>query len=274
MVHSPFVRIAAHAGGTLAMRRSGRLGGRPILFLHGYALSSAVWVRQLASATLANRDLVALDLRGHGASQPGTADLSDGATWASDIQTVLDALALDRPLVVAWSYSGLVLGDYLASGGASQLAGIVLVAAAPSLALPEGPSDDPFFGLIPALIGDDPPSRLAAERRFVRLLTSEPLDAGTTTAIEAAVGRVDSAVRQALIGRRVDHLATYAQLGIPALVCHGGSDTLLPPVVSDRLAAAIPVAESVRFPGLGHAPFLENPASFDATLDAFAGRIS
>jgi non-heme chloroperoxidase len=274
MTDETFTRVATSDGGSLAVRRAGQPGARAIVFVHGYSLSSAVWVRQLASSALAGYDLVAPDLRGCGASVPGTASMDEPATWADDLAAVLDALALDRPVIVAWSYGGVVLGDFLAGGGSRRLSGLMLMAAAPLIDRPLGPSDDPFFGLIPALLGDDAAARTAAEHRFVRLLTREHLDASTTRELEAAVAAVPSGVRKAMIDRVINHLGDYAALTLPVLVAHGDSDALLPPAVSDVLMTAIPGAELLRFAGLGHAPFLEAPAAFDAALDAFVGRLS
>lgn len=270
-VASP-VEIETPDGGRLFARRAGQPGGRPLIFLHGYLLSSLVWTRQLESEALAGYDLVALDLPGCGGSTPGTASLRDSSTWAADLHGVLDALALDRPIVVAWSYAGLVLGDFLAAGGGDRLAAIVLPAAAPLLALPEGPSDDPFFSLIPALVGDDEAARRSAERRFVHLLTAEPLDPTMTDALEQAVASVATGVRRDLIERVLDHRPTYAATRLPVLVLHGEADALLPPVVSDTLASLVPDAELVMFPGLGHAPFLEQPSAFNDAVGRFAGR--
>lgn len=274
MTDETYTRVATSDGGSLAVRRGGRPGARPILFVHGYALSSRVWANQLASEALAGYDLVAPDLRGCGDSVPGSAPLEAAATWADDLGAVLDALELERPVVVAWSYGGVVLGDFLASGGAERLSGIVLVAAAPLIDMPPGPSDDPFFGLIPALLGEDRDAREAAEARFVRLLTREALDPAVTEAILATVNATPRPVRRTMIERVINHLPDYAALRLPVLVAHGDADVLLPPAVSDVLVATIPGAVLTRFAGLGHAPFLESPAVFDAALGAFVGRLS
>lgn len=274
MTDETSTRVATSDGGSLAIRRAGRPGARAIVFVHGYALSSRVWVRQLASQTLAEYDLVAPDLRGCGDSVPGSASLDAASTWAGDLGAVLDALELERPVVVAWSYGGVVLGDFLASGGARRLSGIVLVAAAPLIDMPPGPSEDPFFGLIPALLGEARDTREAAERRFVRLLSRDPLDPMLADALTATVAGTPRAVRRAMIERVINHLPDYAALRLPVLVAHGDADALLPPAVSDVLVATIPGAELTRFAGLGHAPFLESSAVFDAALDSFVGRLS
>lgn len=273
MVEPGMLRVPAAHGGELMLRRAGTVGATPIVFLHGYALSSVVWERQLRSATLGAFDLVALDLRGHGGSSVGSADLGASATWAGDVRTVIEALGLERPVVVAWSYAGLVLGDFLAAGGASAIRGIALVAAAPLLDRPEGETDDPFFSLIPALTDPDAAVRAPAERRFVDLLSAAPLDAPTTTRLTDAVALVSPVVRDALMRRKLDHLADYGALALPALVLHGERDALLPPVVSDIVASRLGDVEQVRFPDLGHAPFLEDPAAFDAVLERFVRRV-
>ena len=54
----------------------------------------------------------------------------DGRLWADDVAAVIEQTGLDRPVVVAWSYGGLVLTDYIRAYGEQAIAGIDLVGAA------------------------------------------------------------------------------------------------------------------------------------------------
>ena len=51
----------------------------------------------------------------------------DGRLWADDVAAVIDQTGLDRPVVVAWSYGGLILTDYVRAYGEQAIAGIDLV---------------------------------------------------------------------------------------------------------------------------------------------------
>ena len=51
-----------------------------------------------------------MDIRGHGQSEaPLDAEsYTTGALWADDVKNVIEALKLDRPVFVGWSYAGLI----------------------------------------------------------------------------------------------------------------------------------------------------------------------
>lgn len=116
-------RIAGPAG-ALAADDGGR-GEIPILFLHSLAGNSAQWARQLEHVR-ATRRAVALDLRGHGRSEtPRNGDYSfSGMT--GDVEATVDALKLERFILVGHSLGG---GVALAYAGAhpERVVGLLLV---------------------------------------------------------------------------------------------------------------------------------------------------
>lgn len=255
-------------GARLRYRRAGE-GGTPVLFLHGFSLGSVVWQRQLTTLPAHGIDAIALDLRGHGGSDSGDGPPGIRPTWSEDVAALVAHLGLDRLTVVAWSYGGVVLGDLLASPVASAIERIVMVAAAPLVDWDPGETTDPFFGLIPALIGADPADRAAAEATFVDRLSVTPLPGDVDGSIRDAVRSVDPAVRRALIERRVNHLDTYAAAGVPALLVHGDDDILMPTFVTGLVAERIAGAVVLRYEGVGHSPFLEAGDRFDRDLVSF-----
>lgn len=75
--------------------------GTPVVLLHGTSASHAVW-EPIATALASSALVVAVDQRGHGRSdKPKTG--YDGASFADDVITVLDALELDRAIVAGHS---------------------------------------------------------------------------------------------------------------------------------------------------------------------------
>ena len=77
----------------------------------------------------------------------------------------------------------------------------------------------------------------------------------------------------AMRGRR-DSTDLLAGLGRPALVLVGEKDTLTPPALSERMAAAIPGAKLVTIPGAGHLAPMERPGAVAAALgEFFAGAL-
>ena len=116
--------------------------------------------------------IVALDLRGHGMSDaPMQMDhYTDGDKWADDIAAVIDELALDRPILVGWSYGGYIISDYVRRNGQGRIAGINFVNAAVVLGPKAfGPLLGPgFLENAPGACQDDLPINIAAIRKFLR----------------------------------------------------------------------------------------------------------
>ena len=120
--------VTGGGGVRLRVADAGR-GGRPILFVHGYTQSHLAWVRQLRSELADDYRLVALDNRGHGASEKPGDGYADPSLWADDLTGVIEELDLADPVLVGWSYGGLILSDYLATRGTDRIAGLVFAGA-------------------------------------------------------------------------------------------------------------------------------------------------
>lgn len=100
--------------------------GRPVLFLHGLGGSSRQWQAQLAHLRPTRR-AVALDLRGHGDSEPAgdpSAYTLDG--YVADVAAVADAVALERFVLVGHSLGATVALEYAALHP-ERVAGLLLV---------------------------------------------------------------------------------------------------------------------------------------------------
>ena len=178
-VAEPIATHEVRGGGGLRLhvREWGNPQGPPIVFVHGWSQSQLCWSRQIAGPLAEDFRLVTFDLRGHGMSeQPLDAGAYvDARLWADDLNAVIEQLELDRPTLVAWSYGGFVVTDYLAAYGETAIAGVDLVGAA----VLRTPS---FEHIGPGLLenagdacGPDLPTSIAAIRRFLRACTVRPL---------------------------------------------------------------------------------------------------
>lgn len=88
--------------------------GRPLVLVHGITESRRTWDPLLAPLIAAGYRVVALDLRGHGASSKvGPYDL---AMMAADLGAVLEAESIDDALLVGHSLGGAVVSAYAAGG--------------------------------------------------------------------------------------------------------------------------------------------------------------
>jgi pimeloyl-ACP methyl ester carboxylesterase len=101
--------VKGGAGINLHVREHGKPSGISILFIHGWSQSHLCWSKQFESSLKNDAQMIAVDLRGHGMSDaPVEMDqYTDGDKWADDVEAVIDELALDRPILVGWSYGRL-----------------------------------------------------------------------------------------------------------------------------------------------------------------------
>ena len=103
----------------------GGAGGVPVVFVHSLAGNTAQWAAQLTHLRPTRR-AVALDVRGHGRSDPpGDRDYAI-PSLAADVWAVADALGLARVVLVGHSMGGTVA---IASAAArpERVAGLLLV---------------------------------------------------------------------------------------------------------------------------------------------------
>jgi len=85
--------------------RAGR--GRPVILLHAFAVTGAIWFPQVPALTAAGYDVICVDQRGHGQSSapPGPYTIPQ---MANDIHQLIAQLKLDRACVVGLSMGGRV----------------------------------------------------------------------------------------------------------------------------------------------------------------------
>lgn len=255
------------------MREWGNPTGSPILFIHGWSQSQLCWGRQVAGPLAERFHLVSFDLRGHGMSEkPEAADrYLDAQVWADDLAAVIDHTGLSRAVLVAWSYGGFVVADYLRAYGDQRIAGLNLVGSAVML---KRPTFDHFGpGLLANAEGAcaaDLAVNIEAIRRFLRACTAAPL---VQADWDAALGWnmvVAPAVRAALISRETDADDVLSNLSLPVLVSHGRSDAVVLPSMAQHVLDVCGSAEASWYDDVGHMPFVEDAARFDRELGAFA----
>ncbi len=244
--------------------------GPAVLLIHGFPLDHTLWLDQI-------RDLhgealvVAVDLRGFGASPRMGEDTLDMERHASDCDLVLDELGVDRAHVVGLSMGGyvtLALADLFGH----RVASMVLM---DTKAGPDG--DDAKAGrdamaerlvtegrsavaasLMGGLLGPEP--SVAARARFLTMAEALPY--------ESYVG--------ALMGmkQRPDRTAVLADFEGPVTVVSGEDDGLMSVAdVAEPLAATARDGELVVIPGAGHLPPIERPAATGDAIRRHLARI-
>ncbi len=83
--------------------------GRPVLLLHGFPDTHAIWRRQIQALTAAGLQVIAPDLRGYGRTDAP----SDTAAYsinflADDVLRLMDALGIEKASLVGHDWDGLI----------------------------------------------------------------------------------------------------------------------------------------------------------------------
>ena len=232
--------------------------GPPLVLLHAFPLSSAMWAAQVEGLAGVAR-VVTPDLRGFGASAPGTDDPSlDHA--ADDVAALLDRLGLGRVVL-----GGLSMGGYVAMAvlrrHPGRVAGLLLA--------------DTKAGADPAAARENRlriADRLDADRSTDVLVEDVlPGLTGPTTAAERpeVVARVRAMVESAppaaaawaqrAMAARPDSLDVLRGVDVPALVLRGDEDGLAGPADVAAMADALPQGRLETLPRAGHLTALEVP---------------
>lgn len=262
------ISVKTPDGLTISAQEWGNPAGPEILFIHGFSQSHLSWMRQVDGELAREFRIVTYDLRGHGNSDKplDPAFYRDPKAWGDEVQAVIDAAGLKRPVLVGWSYAGRVISDYLATHGASKIAGINFV--------------DAPIKVDPALIGDnlknmpqmaseDLATNIAATRTFVHGCFSRQPSAEEFETILAFNMMVPPKVRAGLSGRPLDASDLMSKLKLPVLVSHGAQDRNAKLGAAEYTASIVPGAKLSVYEGIGHSPFFEDAPRFNTELAAF-----
>jgi pimeloyl-ACP methyl ester carboxylesterase len=244
--------------------------GRPFVLLHGLMADSAFFERQSALAD--SFRMVAIDLRGHGRSPAGT-EPPTIRRLAADVEELAAAMELDSAIGVGWSLGAAVLWRVLA-GPASQLfAGAVIVDMTPRVLNDEdwdlGLSRETCEARSQAIRDDFPAFAAAAGQAIFAAAGPE-----TERAAEAFAANDPGAIGalwESLVEE--DFRPLLPSIRQPTLVVHGAHSHLYGADTAGHLVGALPNARAVTFDRSGHAPHLEQPELFNATLREFAASL-
>lgn len=261
-------RVRTPDGVSIAAQEWGHPNGREILFIHGFSQCHLSWSRQYAGRLARNFRMVTYDLRGHGMSgKPRAAEYyHEGGRWADELEAVMDHAGLRRPVIVAWSYGGRIVADYLAHRGPARLAGINLVASSirSSASFAQGDSLSLRRQMAEASLDRNIAGTIAFLKACAQAWAPEAFNYHLAFNM-----RVPAEVRGFLLDRTFDAEALYRQLGIPVLFTHGQLDRITSHSASVEGAAVAGNAQLSLYENCGHCPFIEDHERFNDELERF-----
>jgi non-heme chloroperoxidase len=272
--------ITTSDGTKLFYKGWGPRDAQPIVFHHGWPLSSDDWDAQMMFFLSKGYRAVAHDRRGHGRSSQ-VADGHDVDHYAADALAVAEALDLRNAVHIGHSTGRGEVARYVAQHGepAGRVAKAVLVAAIPPLMLrtddnPEGTPTEVFDGFRTALASN--------RAQFFRDVPSGPFYGFNRAGAIVHEGVIQNWWRQGMMGSakahydgikafsETDQTEDLEAITVPTLVLHGEDDQVVP-----IAAAALKAIELLQdgmlktYPGFSHGMLTVNADVLNADLLEF-----
>ncbi len=228
--------------------------GPPLVFLHGYTATVALWGAQ-AAFFHPDYQVICLDQRGHGQSD---ATVQAGYTleaMTTDVLALLDALSLERVTVIGHSMGGMI-AQHLVSRHPEKCQAVVF-----SSTTPTAPKREYFQATVEWAMsfGDIPADQRAADPM---MRSSRPISEQTARGCGEMMMTMEG-----FAGSLQDNT-------IPALVVHGSeeSDSIL--AGSKILAKVMPNSRKIVIQGAGHVPQITHSEQYNRALADFLGQVN
>src|SRR5262245_39740422 len=256
----------------------GPKSAQPVVFHHGWPLSSDDWDTQLLFFVGQGYRVVAHDRRGHGrSSQVGEGHDMDH--YAADAAAVVEHLALKDAVHVGHSTGGGEATRYVARHGKGRVAKLVLIGSVPPLML-QTPANP---GGLPLEAFDGYRQALAANRAQLYLdIASGPFYGFNRPGAKASQGVIQNWWRQGMIGgakAHYDGVKAFSETDftddlkacdVPTLVMHGDDDQVVPFEDSAPLSAKLLQKSTLKvYPKFPHGMCTTHADVIDQDLLAF-----
>ncbi|HLA96428.1 MAG TPA: alpha/beta hydrolase [Pyrinomonadaceae bacterium] len=252
--------------------------GQPIVFSHGWPLSSDDWDTQIFYFASRGFRCVAHDRRGHGRSGQ-TWDGNDMDTYADDLAELTAALDLKDAVHVGHSTGGGEVARYIGRNGTGRVAKAVLIGAVPPLML----KTEANPGGLPIDVLDGFRAAYEADRtQFYIDIASGPFYGFNRAGAKVSQGLIDNWWRQGMMGgykagydcikafSETDFTEDLKKFDVPSLVMHGDDDQVVPIADSAMLSSKlIPNAELKIYPGFPHGMCTTHHETINPDLLAF-----
>jgi len=248
--------------------------GKPVVLIHGYPLSDAMWEYQYTALVKAGYRVIGITLRGFGQSDKPFGKY-DYDQFATDIKSVLDQLDIKDATIGGHSMGGAIALHYVAKFDGAHISKLALFSAAapchtkkPDYPYPLFTNEDITNWI--ALCETDRPALLAAVGSKFTL---------TPTSLTPGIGgwlygqELQSsayAMAQALIALRDEDLrADLPKIKVPTLIFNAKQDQIVAYTLAEQMNKAIAGSKLVAFDKSGHASFVEEKDKFNEEFIKF-----
>jgi len=265
-------------GARIFFKDWGPKDAQPIVFHHGWPLSSDDWDAQMMFFALKGFRVIAHDRRGHGRSdQTDTGNEMD--TYAADVIALAKHLDLKNAVHIGHSTGGGEVARYVARAEPGRVAKAVLVGAVPPIMLktdanPGGLPKEVFDGFRAAL--------LANRAQFFHDVAAGPFYGFNREGAKVSPATVENWWRQGMAGGAKAHydcITAFSEtdftedlkaIDAPVLILHGEDDQIVPIDDSARLAIKlVKNGKLITYPGFPHGMATTEAETINKDLLAF-----
>jgi pimeloyl-ACP methyl ester carboxylesterase len=264
----PAQQVALASQRTLSYREAASVSGDalPLVLLHGIGSGAASWVQQF-EVLGAGRRVLAWDAPGYGASTPVDGESPIAADYAAVLKDWLDALGIERCVLVGHSLGAIIAGAF-AAAHPHRVAGLLLLSPAGGYGAASAEVRETKRDQRLAMLNELGPQGLA-EKRSANMLSAHASDEARGWVRWNMSRVIPRGYAQAT------HLLANADLANDLArfkgrinVAVGADDTITPPAACERIALVAGTKLQV-VPHAGHAGYIEAPAAYTAIIDTF-----
>lgn len=266
-------------GTNLFYKDWGPRDAQPVVFHHGWPLSSDDWDNQMLTFLEQGYRVIAHDRRGHGRSDQ-TDTGNDMDTYAQDVVELARHLDLKNAIHIGHSTGGGEVARYAARAEPGRIAKAVLIGAVTPVMVKSDTNPDG----IPLEVFDGFRAALVANRaQFFLDIPSGPFFGFNREGAKVSQGQIQNWWRQGMMGgskAQYDCIKAFSEtdftddlkaITVPVLVLHGEDDQIVPVANTSELAVKLLQNGTLKtYPGLSHAPFATDADLVNADLLAFA----
>jgi non-heme chloroperoxidase len=252
--------------------------GQPIVFSHGWPLTSDDWDAQMMFFANEGYRVIAHDRRGHGRSSQ-TWGGNEMDTYADDLFALVETLDLKDAIHVGHSTGGGEVARYLGRHGTGRAAKAALISAVPPVMVkkesnPEGTPIEAFDGYRAALLAD--------RAQLYRDIAAGPFYGFNRPGAKVSQGLIEKWWLQGVLGSvkagydcikafsETDFTEDLKSIDIPVLVMHSEDDQIVPYAdAGPKSAALLPKGTLKTYKDLPHGMPSTHAEIINADLLAF-----
>jgi non-heme chloroperoxidase len=252
--------------------------GQPIVFHHGWPLSSDDWDAQILFFLERGYRVIAHDRRGHGRSTQ-TATGNEMDTYAADVAALVAHLDLRDAIHVGHSTGGGEVARYVARHGKGRVSKAVLIGAVPPIMVKSAKNP----GGLPIEVFDGFRKSLAESRsQFYLDVASGPFFSFNRPHAKTSEGMIRNWWRQGMMGgakahydcikafSETDFTEDMKAIEVPTLLMHGEDDQIVPIDDSARLGIKLLKKGTLKtYPDFPHGMATTRPDVINADLLTF-----